>query len=124
MLVKYIHGSGKILPKANRDCHDHLIDLICTVDNHVICHKWKEDDERIVFRELPTKVKALVIYKKYYIQNELSTLSKHENICVECTLLGEKGRSMLDYENALFGKNPIRRHIGNSNYNLIVDNLS
>ena len=51
-------------------------------------------------------------------------MSQNDNVCIECTLLGDLGKVMKNYKNALFQKNCLIRHIGKSKNNLVVDNLS
>ena len=95
-----------------------------TVDNHVLCHNRDDNDKRLVYVELPRKIKAIIVHKKYIIEQNLSNISQHDNVCVECTLLGDYGNVIDKYNKALFTKHCVTRHIGKSKNNLVVDNLS
>ena len=109
--------------KGNQEVRDELISLIATTNNQVLCYNRDVDDERIVYNELPKKIKALIVSKKYIIGDNISQISQKENVCVECTLLGEFGKPMEKYTDALFKKICIIRHIGKSKNNLVVNNL-
>ena len=124
ILKSYEKVPGRILPKGNQETRDKLINLIATVDNHVLCQNRDSNDERLVYVELPRKIKAIIVQKKYIIKQNLSFMSQNDNVCIECTLLGDLGKVMKNYKNALFQKNCLIRHIGKSKNNLVVDNLS
>ena len=66
----------------------------------------------------------MIVQKKYIMEDNVSQVSQHENVCIECTLLGELGNPIENYNDALFNKMCIIRHIGKSKNNLVVDNLS
>ena len=70
------------------------------------------------------KIKAIILCKKYIIENNLSNVSQHDNVCIECILLVDYGRVINKYNKALFAKNCVIRHIGKSKINLVVDNLT
>ena len=97
---------------------------MASVDNHVLCYKRGEHDKRLVYVEVPRKVKAIILHKKYIIEENLSLLSQHVNVCIECTLLGDFGKVIDNYSKALFTNLCIIRHVGRSKNNLVVDNLS
>ena len=124
ILKGYEKVPGRILIKGNQESRDKLINLIATVDNHVLCHNRSEEDKRFIYDELPRKIKAIVLCKKYIIENNLSNISQHDNVCIECILLGDYGKAIDKYNKALFTKNCVIRHIGRSKNNLVVDNLS
>ena len=58
---------GRILPKGHQEARDKLISLLSNVDNHVLCHNRQVDDIRVVFNEVPRKIKAMVVSKKYVL---------------------------------------------------------
>ena len=60
--------------KGNQEIRDKLINLIATVDNHVICHNRDGNDERLVYVEMPRKIKAIVVHRKYVIEQNLSVV--------------------------------------------------
>ena len=124
VLKSYEKLPGRILPKGNQEARDKLINLISTVDNHVLCHNRSKDDKRIIHNELPSKMKALVVHKKFIIEDSTARISPHDNVCIECTILGDLGIPISDYSEALFSKHCITRRIGKSKNNLVVDNLS
>ena len=115
---------GRILHKGHQESRDRLMSLLSTVDNHVMCYNRKKRDKRIVYNELPKKIKAIIIEKKYVLEEDVSYISPHDNICIECTILGDYGEPMEKYKNALFQKHCVMRHVGKSAMNLIVDNIS
>jgi len=123
VLKSYEKVPGRQLVKGNQEVRDELISLIATTNNQVLCYNRDVDDERIVYNELPKKIKALIVSKKYIIGDNISQISQKENVCVECTLLGEFGKPMEKYTDALFKKICIIRHIGKSKNNLVVNNL-
>ena len=124
VLKSYEKVPGRILPKGHVESRDKLINLISTVDNHVLCFNRSSDDERMIYSELPTKIKAMVVHKKFIIEGTAAHISPHDNVCIECTLLGNFGIPMEKYSEALFKKNCVTRFLGKSSNNLVVDNLS
>ena len=124
VLQCYEKVPGRILPKGHQESRDKLISLISTVDNHVICHNRSNEDKRIIYHQFPSKIKALIVHKKYIIEDNSSHISPHENVCIECTLLGDLGVPIENYSGVLFTKNSVIRHIARSRNNLVVDNLS
>ena len=124
ILKGYEKVPGRILHKGHQESRDKLINLLSNIDNHVMCHKRKKRDKRMVYNDLPKKIKAIIIEKKYVLEDSVTFISKHDNICIECTILGDFGQPMEKYKNALFQKNCVIRHVGKSAMNLIVDNIS
>ena len=115
---------GRILPKGHQESRDKLISLVSNVDNHVLCHNRQVDDTRVVFTKIPRKIKAILVSKKYVLEDNVSHMSAHDNVCIECTLLGDLGLPVVNYTDALFQKHCVIRYIGKSKHNLVVDNLS
>ena len=124
ILQSYEKVPGRILPKGNQELRDKLVTLISNVDNHVICHNRNSDDARVVYDEFPKKIKALIVIKKFIMEDDVQHRSPHDNVCLECTLLGDLGEPMAMYTEALFKKHCVMRYIGKSKNNLVVDNLS
>ena len=91
-MKSYEKVPGRILVKGNQETRDKLINLIATVDNHVLCHDRDVHNNRLVYVELPRKIKAIIVHKKYIIEQDLSFISQHDNVCIECTLLGNLGQ--------------------------------
>ena len=83
-----------------------------------------DNDNRIIFYELPEKVTAIVIHKKWRKLNQtiISPLYQ-DNICVECTLLGKKRVVVINYGKALFTIGCVDLYVGRSANNLIVNNI-
>jgi len=124
ILKGYEKVPGRLLVKGNQEVRDNLISLIATLDNHVLCFNRSRDDQRVIFNELPRKVKAIIVYKKYIMEKNVSQMSQNDNICIECTLLGDHGEVIENYSKALFKKICIIRYVGKGTNNLVVDNLS
>ena len=112
------------MPKGNQEIRDKLVTLISNVDNHVICHNRNSDDTIIVYNEFPKRIKALVVIKKFIMEDDVQHRSPHDNVYLECTLLGDLGEPMENYTEALFNKHCVMRYIRKSKNNLVVDNLS
>ena len=70
----------------------------------MLCHNRSIDDDRYIYGELPTKIKAIIVHKKLIIEDNISLMSPHDNVCIECTLLGDLGLPMQNYTEALFKK--------------------
>lgn len=81
------------------------------------------DDKRIVMKEIPKKMMALVIHKKYYIENYYSQTVDSKNICVECTWIVEGGYEHPTYKKSLFTAEVIQAHVTRTKTNLIVSLL-
>ena len=52
------------------------------------------NETRIILKELPKQIKALVIHKRFFVRTYppshiYSMIMSYDNICVECTLIGE-----------------------------------
>ena len=97
---------------------------MCSLKNKVVCHKRKRSDKRKIYDEFPQKIKALIVYKKYTVHQNVAHCIAEENTCLECTLLGDKGMVINNYEKALFHRQCVTRYLLRGNNNLIVDNLS
>ena len=82
------------------------------------------NDKRPIIKELPKKIKALVIHKRYYINTYLDSGSQNvapsENITIECSIITENynvGEKQL-YEPII-----IIRYILKSKANVVVSLL-
>ena len=85
--------------------------------------KRKEVDKRVVYHWFPNKVKALILYKKFVIHNDAVLLLHISNLCVECSILGERGIAMNPYVKALFSSASLSRHLAKSGSSLILNNM-
>ena len=124
ILQEYCLSPGRILQKGHQESRDRLCDIISSLKNKVVCYKRKRNDKRNVYDEFPKKIKALVIHNKYVIHNNVAHFSRDENICLECTLLGDNGKVIVNYDRALFHRPCVIRYVVKGINNLIVDNLS
>ena len=87
------------------------------------CFKRSKEDKRVVYYEFPSKVKALILYKKYVVQNDAVLLLHISNLCVECTVLGERGIPMNLYVKALFSSGCVGRQVAKASTSLILNNM-
>ena len=81
-------------------------------------------DERIVANELPKKVNALIIHKRYYIKTfldqTLGNIAPSDNICVECSIIKD---NYTVEDKQLFEPSVIIRHILKNKTNVLVNLL-
>ena len=124
VLQQFEKVPGRILRKNDTDARDKLSSQVKYMDNHVLCLQREEDDKRILYSELPRKMKALIVHKKYAIHKNLAYCKPEDNTCIECTLLGDRGLVIDNYDKALFQRACVSKYIDKSPNNLIVDNLS
>ena len=68
-------------------------------------------------------MKALILYKKYVVHNDAVLLLHISNLCVECTLLGERGIPKNQYVKALFSSGCVGRHVAKASGFLILNNF-
>ena len=122
LLKKYATPSGIILRKNMQSKRDSLIQLISNT-NEGNCFKSKESDKRLIYYEFPTKVKALILYKKFVVHNDAVLLLHISNLCVEYTLLGHRGIPIHNYFKALFSSGCVSRHVAKAGSLLILNNM-
>ena len=123
VLQKYKSVGGAIVRGTNRSDIDSLIEAINNTSGKN-CYKRKEDDKRIVYSELPGKVRALVLIKKLLVSNDAVLLLDTSNTCIECTLLGEKGLEIPGYSTSLFSIGSVTNYVAKGGNRLIVNNIS
>ena len=84
----------------------------------------EEGDKRLIYNEFPKLIKALVIHKKYTAHDNVAYCVPEKNTWLECTLLGERGLTIPNYEKALFTRESVNQYIMGGKNQLIVDNIS
>ena len=72
--------------RSRQDLAMHLIDPTFYPN-----HYRTEGDKRIVFDNMPKIIPALVIHKRYIIDQNITNVTCASNLCCECTLLREGG---------------------------------
>ena len=122
LLKKYAHHRGVIFKKNMQTERDNLLQFITNTDGGK-CFKRKPQDKRVVYHEFPNKIKALILYKKFVIHTDAVLLLHISNLCVECTILGERGVAMNPYVKALFSSASVSRHLAKSGSSLILNNM-
>ena len=114
------------LPKNDDGARNNLAKLLVLVDpmcsSPLMVRQF--NDQRIVANELPKKVNALIIHKRYYIKTfldqTLDTVAPSDNICVECSIIKE---NYTVEDKQLFDPTVILRHIMKNKTNVIVNLL-
>ena len=81
------------------------------------------NDKRIIFDDCPNKQKALVIHKRYVIMPTILHCEVPENICIECTFLGEGGYPTKEYHRALFKVASVASYILKSKSNCVASQI-
>ena len=123
VLKRFAKNTANILPKNNLRSREKVCLMLITNTAEDI-EPIRDNDNRIIFHELPKKVLGMVIHKKWRKLNENIISPLHQNnICVECTLLGKKGVVIINYSKALFTVGCINLYVGRSANNLIVNNI-
>ena len=122
LLKKYSTEKGFIYRKNMQTERDNLLQVIVNT-NGSNCFKRKEGDDRVIYHEFPTKVKALIIYKKFVVHHDAVLLLHISNLCLECTLLGERGIPNHPYIKALFSTGCVIRYIAKGANSLILNNM-
>ena len=110
--------------KGDQQSRDRLSDAITSCKNKILIHKRFKKDKRTVFKDMPQRVKALIVQKKIRTHQSVTNQTVEGNSCLECTLLGERGLPMTNYFDALFERHCVLRFVSRSKNNLIVDNLT
>ena len=123
VLKRFAKNTANILPKNNLRSREKVCLMLITNTAEDI-EPIRDNDNRIIFHELPKKVLTMVIHKKWRKLQETIISPLHQNnICVECTLLGKKGVVIINYSKALFTVGCINLYVGRSANNLIVNNI-
>ena len=119
---KYAVQRGVILRENRQTERDNHLQFITNTSGGN-CFKRFQEDKRVVYYEFPSKVKALILYKKYVVQNDAVLLLHISNLCVECTVLGERGIPMNLYVKALFSSGCVGRQVAKASTSLILNNM-
>ena len=114
------------LPKNDDGARNSLAKLLVLVDpmcsSPLMVRQFH--DERIVANELPKKVNALIIHKRYYIKTfldqTLGNIAPSYNICVECSIIKD---NYTVEDKQLFEPSVIIRHILKNKTNVLVNLL-
>ena len=76
-----------------------------------------------MYYEFSNKVKALISYKNFVVHDDAVLLLHILNLCMECTILGERGIAMNPYVKALFSSASVSRHLAKNGSSLILNNM-
>ena len=116
---------GEPLPNKNTYVRDRLAkDIICAVSRPGFPIFTRPlDDQRIVYEEFPTKIKAVIIHRRciinpYLTGDYLLGTSHVNNICIECTIIKEK---YVISKRQLFEPSVVVRHVLKTQTNVLVD---
>ena len=101
---------------------DNLLQVIANTTG-INCFKRKEGDDRVIYNDFPNKVKALIIYKKFVVHDDIVILLHISNLCLECTLLRDRGNPMKPYVKALFSIGCVSRYVAKGTTSLILNNM-
>ena len=66
-----------------------VVKLTTTTTNSSPLYPRQADDTRAIFQQLPNKMKALVVHKRYFINLNIVLINANNNICIECTCVKE-----------------------------------
>ena len=122
LLKRYAIERGVILRKNMQTERDNLLQFITNTSGGN-CFKRSDAEKRVVYYELPTKVKALVLHKKYVVHKDAVLLLHISNLCVKCTLLGVRGISTNLYVKALFPSGCVGRYMAKASSSLILNDM-
>jgi hypothetical protein len=70
------------LPKSDSVARDKIVKSVFQVDQHPIYNR-NTGDTRIVIKELPKRMAALVVHRKYTVDGNNMSQTYQDNICVE-----------------------------------------
>ena len=122
LLKRYAVDRCIILRKNMQTERDNLLQFI-TNTNGGNSFNRSDANNRVVFHEFHTKIKALILYKKYVIHKDAVLYLHISNLCVEYTLLGERGIPKNIYVKALFSSGCVGRHVAKASNSLILNNM-
>ena len=110
-----------VAPLKNNDnkARDNLAKSLNQIDSYDI-YKRAADDKRPILDSIPMSgVSAIVIHKRYQIDEMNMSSSYRNNTCIECTII-KPGLIEHDlYTKKLFLHSPVMRHIYKSTTNII-----
>ena len=64
ILCAYANTPGNILRKGDQQSRDRLCDAITSYKNKILIHKRYKKDKRTIFKDMPQRVKALIVQKR------------------------------------------------------------
>ena len=83
-----------------------------------------EDDERTVMKSFPkARLPAVILHKKYLINNNLVFNLSPDNLCIECTFLKVGGEEDINFTKALFHAKDVARYVQKTLTNVVVSLL-
>ena len=110
------------LPKSDSIARDNIVKRVLQDNKHPIYNR-NVDDERILMKELPKKMAALVIHRKYKVDDNNMSQIYQDNICVECSVV-KNGLIPYDlYTRQLFEPTAVIRYIMKSKSNIVGSQL-
>ena len=101
--------------RSRQDLAMHLIDPTFYPN-----HYRTEGDKRIVFDNMPKIIPALVIHKRYIIDQNITNVTCASNLCCECTLLREGGNIEHGQHRVLYHIRDISSYVTRRQDNLVV----
>ena len=84
---KRVYGVTPVA-KSDSTARDNIVKSLLQVNKHPIYNR-NDDDERIVMKELPKRMAALVIHRKYKVDDNNMSQTYQDNICIECSVVKE-----------------------------------
>ena len=106
------------LPKSDSAARDKIVKSVLQVDQHPIYNR-NTGDNRKVIKELPKRMAALVVHRKYTVDGNNMSQTYQDNICVECSVVN-KGLIPHDlYTRQSFEPTAVIRYIMKSKTNIV-----
>ena len=110
------------MAKSDSTARDNIVKSLLQVNKHPIYNR-NDDDERIVMKELPKRMAALVIHRKYKVDDNNMSQTYQDNICVECSVV-KTGLIPHDlYTRQLFEPTAVIRYIMKCKSNIVGSQL-
>ena len=83
-----------------------------------------ENDERIIMKNFPKKrLPAVILHKRYLIQDNLVNNKVPDNLCIECTFLKKGGDEDINCTKLLFLAKDVATYVQRTTTNLVVSLL-
>jgi hypothetical protein len=111
------------------------VPLIDTSQRNKIAHSLNSDqlsgtpvfyrsfyDERLICKEFPKNVKCLVIHQKFLINQNVTTVSIENNVCVECTIIRNNYEIDSNERKMLFEPATVLRYVC-GHHNMILSQI-
>ena len=80
-------------------------------------------ENRLLMKSFPAGVQAIIIHKRYLIDNSLILPNLPENFCLECTILHNGGVEHEMYTLTLFTLGSVSQFIQRSKQNIVISEL-